>query len=493
MFKKITLLLIIILSLNSCLANSSEIVYNDIIEKIEKPNNSNLLVSGSYETVEMIELTDINEDVWEKYEKPPKLYISNGFIKFADMYSISPNFKSRFLNYKNLLAMSNLNLEEELNKNEGPVLTVSDGQFYYQNILVLNENQVAIINDGILFKLEKISDDVPDKVIEDTLAISSEDSDRVQASDLEESIEENYAVFLGLKSPQKDEYGNSYYDYYTIMISDKLGGLVTYGIKNLFVPSKLGVHLTGIDHSISDKQFKDSFFYELISNDSSEKIYTEIGEGAANTILYIGNGYISIETKEFDSASRKYRFYDVQKLEKDEALSITDIAGENGLKSFVDDTAKTINKHNIEATAIDLIDRYSLGMVRNNGKWEFKSNLMITEDDKLVVTDYLLNIVPTIDLNSQNLALPWEDIKMKFPNVIDAYSSLEGSILIIQNPRELMVYSVNNGLIGDEPLISVGAGEYDRVIMAEWVSGSLVNEWFDLFMKQERLPLQTME
>lgn len=488
---KLILLSLLILVLTSCSTNPNDFAYNDVIENVKKPDNNQLLVEGSFNTKEMIALTDISEDILKKYENKPELYIAKDFIKFGDMYSFNPDFKSRYLNYKNLISMSGLLMSDKIEAEEGPVLTVSDGQFYYQNILVLEDDKVGVINDGILFIMEKYSDDIDNEIVK---TASEKELQKSESNQDELPYQGESAVLIGLKTPKKDSLDNTYYDYKTIMIQrDEDMNLLVYGIEDLFVPGKNGINISGVDHIIEGKLAKDLFFYSPISKEKEENQYSEVGEGASNSILYIGNGYLSVETKEFDSAYRKYRLYDLQNLNTSDALNVKDIAGEDGLKSFIEDTAKTINKNNIGAKAIELTDTYCIGMVRNKGSWEYKSNLIIDEEDKLLVIDYFLNMVPTVQITNDNLSLSYEDIKTKIPNMIDAYTSPNGDLLIVHKPQEIMAYNINNGIISNEPELSINVGEYEKIVMTEWLSGALVKDWSNIFLKQERVPIHTIE
>ena len=198
---KIILLLFVLLLLTACSINRNDFAYNDVIENVKKPNNNQLLIEGSFSTKEMIALTEVSDDILKKYESKPELYVSKDFIKFGDMYSFNPNFKSRFLNYKNLISMSGLLMSDKIDAEEGPVLTVSDGQFYYQNILVLDDNKVAVINDGILFIMEKYSDTIDNEIVEKAFEKDMKE-DETNADELQYAGES--AVFIGLKTPKKD-------------------------------------------------------------------------------------------------------------------------------------------------------------------------------------------------------------------------------------------------------------------------------------------------
>lgn len=490
--KKIILYIMAILFFTACSVGGKDSdSYGDVIDAIEKPVNEKLPIKGSYRIIDREELVEISKEVKDKYEDIENMYISENLMAFGEILSVSPDFKSRYLNFNNLLARNNYDLTGFIEEEEGPVYTVSDGQFLYQNIMVLSDDRIAMVKDGILFIMEKYSDDVPKDVTVDAAIIE----DSFKGENNKSSIKklDEGAVFIGIKSPRKDAEDNTYYEYYTILIHrDTDKEYYIYGIEDLFIPSKDGVFLGGMDHIVEETGARDVFYYNSLSQNLEEKSYFDIGDGKSNQILYLGNGYIDIETKDYDSVYRKYRLYSLQNLEKDSSLSITDIAGEDGLRSFIEDSARAITNNNIESSAIDLVDINNLGLTRTKGVWKFKSNLIVNEKDNILVTDYMIDIVPKAAITNENMSISWDHIQNKFPDVIDAYTSTNGNLLIVQRPQEMLICSLDEGIIVDEPLFAISIGSSDKVIMDEWVSGSLVKDWVEVFMKQKRIMLQTV-
>lgn len=490
MKSKFFIILIFLLVLSACGLRPTEMdAYDDVVDSIAKPSNQILEIEGSYAIKSMEPLGEVNEESIKRYEDKPNLYISPDLVKFGDLVSQDPKFKSRYLDFSKLIKSTNIEAEGLENLGQGQVYTISDGQFLYQNFFVIDEKSLAMVSDGILFKFEKFSEKVGDDIYK---SAEKKVENRLTKDNMDEEKRQKLAL-IGLKKPEKDTDGNTYFNYYTILIhEDVIGDFSAYAINGLFIADKNSFYLAGMVHEDKD-QAQDLFYLESLASGESKKEYYKIGDGEANHILYIDDEYLCIETKNYGSIPRKYRLYKLSRLDEENSLSVKDIAGDKGLDSFIDSTARTISKNNIEAQTIDLVDIYNLGLTRNKGQWLFKSNLIIPEDEKIVVTDYTLDIVPNIEIADDEISLGWDQIQNMFPGSIDAYTSPDKSMIIVQKSQELVVHPLKNGIIGKRHKLAISLEELDRIVMSSWVEGPRVDELMDVFLKEDRLILQTIK
>lgn len=460
--------------------------YDGIISGLSRPENESQLIKGSFKVKKSKPIEDLTDEVKDKYKNPPNFYIEEDFIKYGDSYSTNPSFKSRYLNYKNILDINSIEADKDLANIKGPVLTVSDGQFFYQNIFVLSENEIAFISDGILFYYEKFDDRVPASIKDASSADMGEEEDNNKN---EANEDQNMVSFIGIKRPSEDTNGNQYYKYLTIMLSRKKGqeDINISACNDLFLAWKNNNYITGFEHRVKEDKSEDILFIRP-SGDKENYKYYNIANGNANSILYLGNGYLSVQSRDTNTDFRKYRLYDIDSLGENDSLSVIDIAGDEGLDGFIDDTAKAINNNNIDAEAINLIDIQNIGLTRNKGKWNYISNLSLKNGEELIVSDYYLNLVPKIDISPDGLAISWDDIKTKEPHLIDAYTSPNRDILIVQNPQELFVYGLADGLISEKPQLALKLEESDKIVMTNWIYGSQASKCIDDFNEEEKLP-----
>lgn len=171
-------------------------------------------------------------------------------------------------------------------------------------------------------------------------------------------------------------------------------------------------------------------------------------------------------------------------------LSILDIAGELGIQTFKDETAKILSASTIEADLLDDLDFSNIGIKRTNDRWNFISNINVKVNNNLQTREFRINLIPTIDLIDQDsLSVSWDAIRTKLPGAIDAYTSPDKSILIVQNNNELLAFDLNDGIISNESLMSAKINENDRIIMAQWIMGEQASVWEETIKNQEIIPM----
>lgn len=98
-------------------------------------------------------------------------------------------------------------------------MTISDGQYFYQDIYLINENNITLLYDGILFSFKKVSEGVPKDIIDKANEIANNEVN----NNIEKNISEYPSILIGVTSPKKDSNDNLTYVYktYFIEIKDK--------------------------------------------------------------------------------------------------------------------------------------------------------------------------------------------------------------------------------------------------------------------------------
>lgn len=489
MNKKYFIIFLILLLFTSCIGNSQDAAGDQII----KPSNQKLYLSGTWKVKNRKTIITSNSDENDKYSDLDQIYIEKNLVKINDRLTLKPDFKSRFLNFSEYIKYRFTDIKEipeELNM-EGKLFTVSDGQFFYQDFFSISENSMYFIYDGLLFECERETDLVEEQI----LAKAKEDYKVEKESTSIENDKNNLAgVIVGIKTSKKDARGNIYNDYGSVLItSDQDGRVLASATRNLLLPRDTGFWIVGMEHFLDYDPPRDALFvYPMIGGSQANSIY-QLGLYNTNSILYLGKDYIAMESKDYNSSKKSYGIYSLDKIKEGTKLNISDIAGEEGKAIFSSETAKILNNSPKESEIMEKYDTTNIGMRRVNGKWELKSNIIINDKNKLTITDYSIGVVPTIDLSThEKLSIPWEDIRTKIPSAIDAYTSPEGDILLVQTLYELLIYKVENGVINSNSSLSLHMGETDRIVFAEWVSGPSTNSWKAVFSDHERVPVHTM-
>lgn len=492
MSKKWIMLFIFVLSLilSSCNYIGQSFGFTSIAENIKPPEMQELSIKGTWEVDEMFPLTNVDPIILEKYNVNDKLYIDENHVSFLDRYTVNPRFKSRYVNANSFVTSKYNGPVDGIEFEDEYVIlySISDGQRFYQDILIYDEDTILFSYDSILFKLDKVSESIPDYTkyrYEDELLNPSTNVIDVPISG------RDTALLLGIRSSKVDEEENAYYDYSTIMIrrsSDKKP--MVYKTKDLFLPRTTGFWHVGSKHLGEESPVKDHIFTHPVAESYSEQYLKKLDGINQSIITFLGNKYISLESYN-DRDIKTYSVFDLDAFEEQKKLSIESIAGEEGLEIFKTESIRAIEESS-EISPDDAVTApQNIGIQRFEGRWRFRSNVMIKSNDIDMIKDYSISIVPIIEIFSGNqLFIPWKDIKTKHQGAIDAFISPLEDLIVIQNVNELLIYQIKNGIIDDLPLTQIHVAETDRVVMIEWATGKMAGSWQDEFSKQPVIPVE---
>ncbi|MDO5717906.1 MAG: hypothetical protein Q4P34_02885 [Tissierellia bacterium] len=478
---------------SGCTKIAGNIKFIGISDEIEKPENKEHLIDGTWKLKEKIVPDTIEESIREKYSDDEYLYISNDLVKFKDRFTTKPNFKTRYLNYAEFFKdkTKDENIIDNFLKREGPLLTVADGQFFYQDFIIDYEDELSFLYDGIFFVFERVDTKVSAEIIDEAKKIDKELSIKeTHKADPTKDI----GMTIGIRTTKKDKDTNTYSGYKTIFL--RKGATtkpIIYSIRNLLLSRNSGFWLVGQEHIVETDNTRDVLFaYPLAGGNRDDSRYL-LGKKNNCSILYLGSDYVSIELYDYNSDDKSYGIYDIDKLAENTKLNVKDIAGDQGLEAFRNDTAKVLSNNSVEEDMGYSYDASNIGMKRTNGRWDFRSNIIMRVDNNLIMQDYKLSLVPNIDIvKNDMLALSWESIKTRFPAAIDAYTSPDEDLLLVQNLNEILIYELNSGIISNDYLVSIKANESDRIVMTQWVSGKQTELWEQVFLKQDRIPVETL-
>lgn len=482
-------LLIFLLALIGC-TNSDEFQVDSIVADLEPPIYKNESLLGTWSLKDKLKIQD-GEGSTDAIEK---IYISSEYVQIGDKKTDNPHLKSRYINFSDFLKYkyTNLLVLPDSLYIEGPVYTISDGQFFYQELMKLDDDSLGLLSNGSLLIYQKQSQEVDEEIIKiGKLELESRLADLKDNSLKEES--KDLGLLLGIKSARTDTNANRYFEYKSLFVKIEEDEANIYGAKHLFLPRDSGFWSIGMDHLVDVETTRDVIFSYPIAGATREQNTFFVGNKNANQIQYLSKNYISLESRDYDSSVRNYGIYDLNHLSENKKLDIVDIGGEDGLNSYMEETVKVAGDNGITENLEGVIDTKNIGLRRTNGKWEFKSNLMSISENQLVIMDYGLDIVPQIGImDENNFAVAWDGIKTKIPNLMDAHTSPYGEVLVAQIDNEIQIYRINNQIISARPILSIQSTSDDRIIMCEWSSGETVGVWEENFLRQNRIPVKTL-
>ncbi len=486
---KLSILILLCVVLTSCSTLVERIKFDGITDDIIKPQNNKMIIEGTWKIAEKLVPDSIEQDIIEKYNNANWFYISDELVKFQNRFTTNPSFKTRYINYNEFMKDSlKGSINTDIIDGEGSILTVTDGQYFYQDILVLSEEKIAFLYDGILFIFDKVDNNVSKEIIAEARELSKTE---VSSENDKNNKRSDTAVLLGIKTPRKDQQGNSYYTYKTVMIrktSNKEP--VIYSIKNLLLPRNTGFWMVGQEHIVDENGSRDVLFANPLAVENTNSNRYLLGDKNNSSITYLGKDYVSLEIYNYISSDRTYGIFNLNSLADNNKIDVMEIAGETGVQTFRDDTVKALSGTTIEGNILELNKTNNIGIKRTNDRWNFISNIVLKHNSNLQTREYRVSLIPTIDIiENDTLSVPWESIKNKLPGAIDAYSSPDESMLVVQNSNELLAYDLENGIISNESFLSARINETDRIIMAQWVQGEQTSVWEETLRNQEIVPI----
>lgn len=490
----LTICFIILMTfLTSCSINKFETK-----DRIKAPENNLPPIQGKWAIEKVIDSPYKKGSVGESESLVGKeaLFHTSATVVGED-YVMEPTYKLKnvqlddYLLYKYKIAPEELHLSPD----KAQIITIlSNNQYFYEFIKYSDDEMIAFVEDRFYFfkkNVDKISKEEIDRYI-------NIEENIMRISNIEEVDTLRSGVLLGIKSHVYDEINEvDSWKYKTLWIRANNRTIASvYEMDGLLVPRKKGFWLVDVTREeINDSQNdkitaiqKGKFKEELIEDSASFFIASSIEPRAKilypsilKNILYIGNEYVSTEAIDLSNNKRRLQVYPIDYLEEEKAIKVSDIIGEEGLRVFKE-SAQSIIKTNSNI----LLDEESFGLARRNGYWIMKGRINYQSNDEELYRDYNIKTIPPKELvNYDELAIPWNVIKSKVPEAIDAYASPNEDIIIIITRNNLLVYSINNHEISQKELGRIKIDNSETIVMAEWATGRYTMLWEEEFLKNE--------
>ncbi|AET69417.1 hypothetical protein Desor_3973 [Desulfosporosinus orientis DSM 765] len=405
----------------------------------------------------------------------------------------NPVFKIKKVDTASYLMSKYVNLPSQLmpDGKEVEVLTVSSAENFLGEFMKIDEHRLlAFVQNNVLY-LEKVSDQVDS-------SLAGAKLNDVPAS--QQSYPGSSGVLLGLKIA-KDSHANSNekaelgdFDYQTLWLAvddQELHPILK--DKNIFFPRRSGFWelQTGSGqegqkegdglsaHDVSTK-VQDTQLKTMTLSRGDVKI-----EAGKKVIDYVGNDYVAVEN---DLNGLRLQVLPVDKISASEGIKASDLLGEIGLAAFSNarDQAGRALSHNTNVTSIDDQDiQENFGLIRKNGHWYLRGriNYRYQDADDFSHMDFNVNLVPPAKLIAYDtLCLSWQYIKDRVPDAVDAFTSPNRNMALVITKTKLLVYAINGGQLVSEALAKIDLEPGTSVIMAEWATGSYVDNWEKAFL-----------
>lgn len=494
------LFLVFILVISTIFFSSCEFRNIDTADRIKPPDNNIPPISGRWK---IERYKKANEDVLNEKKVRELLNKEIIFHKkvavIGNDLCLNPSYKIKnvdsadYLLYQYKVKPEYLNIKS---KKVQIVTLTSEEKFFYE--FIKEDDDKIIINiDGGFFYLTKISDELKEEDLEKYIKDCKKDGNNYLVDKGDEGLKSG--VLLGLRyrdnNQSKDEMEG--WKYRTIWIASENKSLDRiYGMEDLFLPRKTGFWKVGVDKI--DENSKESLYAYSINKEPVEteslQAVKEIRKNSVNTIVYIGNDYISLEyVEDFPAGKTGLETLPIDNMQSDNSIKISDITGENGKQIFYESATKELSSdRNMESEYLDIKpSEESFGLARKNGHWIMKGRLNFLEGNKDVYKDFNIKIIPPKELVLYDeLAVSWNAIKLKVPDAVDAFTSPDEDIALIFTPNKILTYAIEKGKLAKKPLKELELNDSETVVMAEWATGKYVDRWEKEFLKNNAFIIQ---
>jgi len=494
--KNLKILLLVILSF---LITGCSALRTENIEFVESPGNDKPPILGKWEITELLFRYDSTID--KKDENIGKqCFFHKDAILLLDDYTDNPKYTIKtvdlkeYLLYRYKLTTDDLGIENQ----EVKIITIVKDENYFAELIKLSDQKMIYYLDDAFYKLDLINNEVSLEEIERLIEI-----EKAVKMPLESSEPEEYSsgILLGIKTQRLDEERKIlYWNYETIWINmqnKQLSG--AYKVDNLLVPRKNGFWKIEQNRVYANESIYDKIEANPIATKdyaNSEVTFNTINEdekylaatdrekklpSILKNILFVGNDYISVENIDIERDDRKtLQVYAIDNLSDEKPIKLSDLVGENGTILFNDGAR---NVQNIAKNFV--LNEENFGLVRRNGYWTLKGRVNYKENEEEFYSDFSIKALPPKDMvNYDDLAIPFEVIKLNVPNVIDAFSSPNKDFIVIETQDALVIYLIDEDDINRTPIASIPIEDEFTIIMSEWATGRYPNIWQKILIEQ---------
>lgn len=487
----------IIMFLLMLILSSCSIKETSIDERLKAPKITTSPLAGKWNVTDYISVSGTDQKEEKEYMGQPALFNKDALL-FMNYYTIKPSFKMKKVNavdyllYKYKIDAYKLGIDSKTIE----VFSIyNDNQFFMEAIKDQEDSLFLYIEDGF-YKLEKVMDKVSTEEINKYIDIQEELNENLSVNETKDS---NSGILLGIKSSVFDEENNvPNWSYSTIWINTEDKEIQEiYKIEELLFPRKSGFWEIDVNRTIKENRIYDkidakSQIYKDYSRDrSSNSLEKEVSRAndiniressILKNILYLGNNYISTEIIDLENKNKKtIKVQTVDNLKDDNSINLEDII-DNGKDMFLEGAQSLLN---VDETV--LLDESNIGIFRKNGYWMLKGRVNYEKNEEEIYKDFIIKAVPPEEIiGHDSHFILWDEIKRKFPNIIDMYSSPNEDVIIIRNQFELLVYSSDIVKdINSRPLARIEMAESDSIIMAEWSTQKYTEIWRNEILKRD--------
>lgn len=404
-----------------------------------------------------------------------KAIFSSSEAKFNNDNCKFPNYKVKVVDAEKYF-LSNFKIKTAdlgISEKQVKVITISSRNSFYDEYIQISDNYILKNYEGVCLFLKRKGGKV--KEIKENKIENKGD----KKYEKREVMSQN-GLLIGLRRNNGSEY-----QYRTLWIHNTDDN--KFEIKemsNLIVPRKNGFMVVGVDNITKDGKYIDNRIWtgnlNIAANSIVKNTYNIVQSDVNYKINFVGNEYISMENtvmKTNDNNKNVLKTYlSVLPLDNiyGNSIPFSKIIGGNNddlLSKNAEDYLQKLGRSDYKINNDELETNW--GIIRMSGKWVLRG--------RIANENFSVNVEPPKILTSHDeLFIPFRTIKSKFPDVLDAYTSLNNNFMILITRNNLKIVSINNNTIGKVET-SIDINENEQSVMSQWAVGSYVDKWDKIF------------
>lgn len=440
------------------------------------------IVPPEYDACPLEGKWSVIQDLGSEGYSDANLEADGSFVQFSREIAIlgsnawnRPAYKIKKVNSTDYLMTRYIVLDSymaSINQEVNVVTVIADSNFLGEFMKIDDASIIAFVQNKVLL-LNKIADHADDP--RSVANVNFVDANQYNNTG-------NSGILIGLKIPLHDNY-----IYKTIWIAADDKRLHPVLSRNdIYFPRKSGFWemqvMSGLNKgepgaalSAHNVTAKDSAGVE----NSAE---TSFSGTQSKNIDYIGNDYVAIENNA-DGIS-KLQVLPVDNLSSPIGIKVSDLLGDTGLtayRSAREQALQTLASEGITSLDEDF-NEDNFGLMRKNGHWYLKGRINYQSQGTPGTKEFNINFIPPANLIFYDtLFLSWQSIKDRVPNALDAFTSPNRDIAVIETKNKLYFFGISGDQLDSIPLGEIELKEGTTVIMAEWATGFYVDDWEKTF------------
>ena len=172
---------------------------------------------------------------------------------------------------------------------------------------------------------------------------------------------------------------------------------------------------------------------------------------------------------QFDTLKNKYNW--IGNIALNIPNDLSKIFNQDFYTSFLNDGKKVYDSlHEKSKWALEKVPT-KIYLYRQNGKWHTGGEYYWScEVARGATEEFEVTELPTTNfIGNDKLSISWDTIKTYIPNAVDAFSSPDGKILVVDNGNSFSIYKLFNSHIPSTPSLTYDVqGSEVNVVMIKW-------------------------